>query len=426
MKYRIFILLFLSVLALNPAPVVAENKEIYLSGLLEAAFESNPDIRAAIASIRSAKGGLTQAGLRPNPEATIELENFSGGGTFSGTQSAETTYGLVQEIEVGGKRYHRKRVARYDLQIARQEAASSILAILADIHQSYVELLVARERVILAEKRVELANSTHEAVKRRVSAAAASDIQHTKVDIEQQAAEIEKAASVEALTSAEARIEMLVPGSLERLDGAGIRDLEVVDLPLKNRLLEWLENSPQAVISNLRKLQSKNRISLAKANGIPNPKLGLGFRRFNETNNNALIASFSIPLPLFNRNQGNIARERAESFKAENIANSNYLSLKQNAESVYAQMLMASRAVKSYEDQIVPSALRAYKQASEGYNLGRFSFLELLDAQRTLYEMQGAMLSSLLKLHNAKAQIDFLMGAHINLIQNNNPIIKGE
>jgi cobalt-zinc-cadmium efflux system outer membrane protein len=100
--------------------------------------------------------------------------------------------------------------------------------------------------------------------------------------------------------------------------------------------------------------------------------------------------------------------------------------LKQNAESVYAQMLMASRAVKSYEDQIVPSALRAYKQASEGYNLGRFSFLELLDAQRTLYEMQGAMLSSLLKLHNAKAQIDFLMGAHINLIQNNNPIIKGE
>ena len=84
---------------------------------------------------------------------------------------------------------------------------------------------------------------------------------------------------------------------------------------------------------------------------------------------------------------------------------------------IYAQILAASNAVKRYQDEIIPSALRAYNQASEGYGLGRFSFLELLDAQRTLYEMQEAHLNSLLQFHRAKAQVDFLMSAHAELIQ---------
>src|SRR5690606_7042633 len=102
------------------------------------------------------------------------------------------------------------------------------------------------------------------------------------------------------------------------------------------------------------------------------------------------------------------------------------LSLKEAVEKVYAQMVAASLEVASYSGDIIPSAEKAYAQASQGYNAGRFSFLELLDAQRTLYEMQEAHLDSLLKFHTAKAQADFLTGAHKGFIQNILSLEKGD
>lgn len=417
MKNIIFTLLLSTSLLLLPVEGFAQDDADELRHVFVTALERNPDIQAALASVNIAKGNLLQARLRPNPEATVEMENFGGNDQFSGTGMAEVTYGIEQELEIGGKRRYRREVANYELQITQEQTIADILGILANIHQAYAELNIAHQRLNLAEKRLELANKTHLAVKGRVKAAAASDIQHTKVDIEQQAAEIEKTAALEIFDSSKARFERLLSGNVNELGLQYKPLLTVIDLPEKEDLLVAIQESPLALIAGLKRLQSKSRIDLARANAIPNPRLGLGVRRFNETNSNALIASISIPLPFFNRNQGNIASERAKSFKAEYEAEAAILSLKESAELIYAQILAASNAVKRYQDEIIPSALRAYNQASEGYGLGRFSFLELLDAQRTLYEMQEAHLNSLLQFHQAQAQVDFLMSAHAGLIQ---------
>ncbi len=132
------------------------------------ALERNPDIQAALASVNIAKGNLLQARLRPNPEATVEMENFGGNDQFSGTGMAEVTYGIEQELEIGGKRRYRREVANYELQITQEQTIADILGILANIHQAYAELNIAHQRLNLAEKRLELANKTHLAVKGRV------------------------------------------------------------------------------------------------------------------------------------------------------------------------------------------------------------------------------------------------------------------
>ncbi len=400
-----------------PLQSKAQNLETDLYPVFQIVLENNPDIKMNLASIMSAEGQALQAGLRPNPQAIMELENFGGDDDFSGVDGAELTLGVEQEIEIAGKRTYRKDVANYALAAAKQEAVSQILATLASTHQSYAGYVIAQERLKLAERRLALADKTDEAVKKRVSAAAASDIQHTKVDIEQKAAAIEKAQAIEELASAKAQLERILASGVDQIN-EGIGFLQTAfDVPEKEQLIKALENLPQAEMMKLKELQAQSNIELAKAYGVPNPTIGLGIRRFNETDSNAFMATLSIPIPISDRNQGNIAQARAERIVAENENRSTLLSLKEASEKVYQQLLAASQEVKSYKNDIIPSAQKAYEQASEGYNSGRFSFLELLDAQRTLYEMQEAQLDSLLKLHQAKAQADFLMNAHAHLIQ---------
>lgn len=417
MNKKILTLLTCTALFSMPLQSKAQNLETDLYPVFQIVLENNPDIKMNLASIMSAEGQALQAGLRPNPQAIMELENFGGDDDFSGVDGAELTLGVEQEIEIAGKRTYRKDVANYALAAAKQEAVSQILATLASAHQSYAGYVIAQERLRLAERRLALADKTHEAVKKRVSAAAASDIQHTKVDIEQKAAAIEKAQAIEELASAKAQIERILASGVDQInEGRGFLQT-AFDLPEKEQLIKALENLPQAEMMKLKELQAQSNIELAKAYGVPNPTIGLGIRRFNETDSNAFMATLSIPIPIFDRNQGNIAQARAERIVAENENRSTLLSLKEASEKVYQQLLAASQEVKSYKNDIIPSAQKVYEQASEGYNSGRFSFLELLDAQRTLYEMQEAQLDSLLKLHQAKAQADFLMNAHAHLIQ---------
>ena len=417
MNKKILTLLTCTALFSMPLQSNAQNLETDLYPVFQIVLENNPDIKMNLASIMSAEGQALQAGLRPNPQAIMELENFGGDDDFSGVDGAELTLGVEQEIEIAGKRTYRKDVANYALAAAKQEAVSQILATLASTHQSYAGYVIAQERLKLAERRLALADKTHEAVKKRVSAAAASDIQHTKVGIEQKAAAIEKAQAIEELASAKAQLERILASGVDQIN-EGIGFLQTAfDVPEKEQLIKALENLPQAEMMKLKELQAQSNIELAKAYGVPNPTIGLGIRRFNETDSNAFMATLSIPIPISDRNQGNIAQARAERIVAENENRSTLLSLKEASEKVYQQLLAASQEVKSYKNDIIPSAQKAYEQASEGYSSGRFSFLELLDAQRTLYEMQEAQLDSLLKLHQAKAQADFLMNAHAHLIQ---------
>ena len=192
------------------------------------------------------------------------------------------------------------------------------MATLASTHQSYAGYVIAQERLKLAERRLALADKTHEAVKKRVSAAAASDIQHTKVDIEQKAAAIEKAQAIENLASAKAQLERILASGVDQIN-EGIGFLQTAfDVPEKEQLIKALENLPQAEMMKLKELQAQSNIELAKAYGVPNPTIGLGIRRFNETDSNAFMATLSIPIPISDRNQGNIAQARAERIVAEN------------------------------------------------------------------------------------------------------------
>lgn len=418
MNNKIIALLISILLFTAPTQGITQEEQDPLFPIFQIVLENNPNVKVAIASIMAAKGNSTQSGLIPNPNAIVEIENFGGDDNLSGFDGAEMTFGIEQEIEIAGKRSYRRNVARYGLEIAQQKAYSNILATLADAHFSYVNYVVAQERLKLAEKRMKLSNKTHEAVKNRVSAAAASEIQHTKVDIEQKIAAIEKNKSVENLISAKAQLESILSTEADLITISKEILLVPFNLPDKDELITALDSLPRLEMIKLKRLQARSNVELAKAYRIPNPTIGAGVRHFKESNSNAFLATFSIPIPIFNRNQGDIARAQAEYLSASSEVKLEYLTLKETTEKIYEQMISASYEVNSYREFIIPSAQKAYNQAADGYKSGRFSFLELLDSQRTLYEIQEAHLNSLLKFHQAKAQVDFLLGVNKGLVKN--------
>ena len=381
------------------------------------ALHNNPTYTAALATIDAADGSRLQASLPPNPNAVFEIENFAGEDENEGFEGTELTLGIGQKIEMGGKRSNRTKVADFSFQISKAQAKAQALSLLAETDYAYMRLAVAQERMALADKRLALADKTHEIVKKRVGAARAAEIEHTKADIEQAAAEVEQRKAEQEVVTAQNDLARL----LGRMDAADLdvdADLNALpELVERNALLDALRNAPQMQAQEFAKMQARSSLDLARSQAVPDPTFGLGIRRFNENDSTALVAGVSFPLQVFNRNQGGIAEAKANMIKADAENHAAGLALRQSAIQAWESFAASLVEAKRYQNEIIPSARKAYKQADDGYSRGAFGFLDLLDAQRVLYEVQEARLDSLLSVYKAKAQTDFLMGTHKSLIE---------
>lgn len=398
----------------NPALVFAEtlNKE----DALKRALQSNPSYMAVLANIDAAAGTRLQASLPPNPDAVLEVENFAGDNQREGFDEAEITLGLTQKIELGGKRKSRTEVADLGHKIAQEEALTQALKLLSETEYAFIRMAVAQERVDLSEKRLKLADQTHEIVTKRIGAAKSAEIQHTKADIEKASAEVEKRNAEKDYRAARNDLARLL--GLDNGDNLVIEaDLSVLpELVDRQVLINALSETPQARMQEFAKMQAQSSLDLARASGVPDPTFGVGVRRFNDNDDTALVASLSFPLPVFNRNQGGIQTARANVVQAEEQARAAKLSLNQAAVQAWETFAANLEETRRYKGDIIPSAQKAYAQADKGYSRGAFTFLDLLDAQRTLNDVQTGYLDSTLRLYEAKAQTDFLMGSYGDLV----------
>ena len=371
----------------------------------------NPQVQSYKARVMAAEGHRLQESLMPNPEAVFEAENFGGDNPRNGLDAAEYTLGVEQQIEIAGKRSKREQVASIEKQQASQEALAGIQATLAQTKAAYMRVAIAQERLSLAEKRVALAEKTHETIKKRISAAKSADIQHTKADIEVSAAEVEQRKAVKELDIAKTELANLMGASI--LDAGISSDLSnLPDVPEREVLMQALEQTPMSTLSQLSVLRENSALDLARANGVADPTFGLGVRRFNEDDGTAFLASVSIPINIFDRNQGKVAEAKANLLTAESDQKVQRLNLTRQAEELLQTLISAKEEVLAYQDGLLPSAQRAYAQAEEGFDRGAFSFLDLLDAQRTLFDVQESHLEALASFHETKSKIDMLTGEY--------------
>ncbi|RPI99224.1 MAG: hypothetical protein EHM39_06910, partial [Chloroflexi bacterium] len=192
-----------------PQPVVSTDAAaieptgtITLADALGLALVHNPGLKTFPYSLRAAEARMLQAGLRPNPELQVELEEFGGSGERSGFDATETTVQIGQPIELGGKRAKRTRVAAVGKELVQWDYESARLDLMREVSQAFNGVLAAQERLALAEKVLELSQQAHSAVAQRVEAGRDSPVDALRAGVVLSESRIERQKAEKTLAAA--------------------------------------------------------------------------------------------------------------------------------------------------------------------------------------------------------------------------------
>jgi cobalt-zinc-cadmium efflux system outer membrane protein len=190
--------------------------------------------------------------------------------------------------------------------------------------------------------------------------------------------------------------------AFEEASGYLDRDLEAVPPPetLRARLAANPDLAGREAEIRLRQAA----LSAEKAARVPDLDAAIGYQRFEEDGTDSLAVGVGVPLPVFDRNQGNIAAAVHELAKAQQERTATEIALASELAENHATLSVAHQRVTTLRANVIPAMEQAFQAAQEGYRQGKYGFLDMLDAQRGLFEARGALIDALSDYH--KAQID--------------------
>jgi cobalt-zinc-cadmium efflux system outer membrane protein len=392
------------------APLIApahaqEAAPLALQDAIALAVEADPGLRAAGAGVDAARGGVRQARARPNPELSADVENFNGNGELRGFDGAETTFSLSQEVELGGRRSARVRLADRELHGAELDRTIRGLDLIRDAQTAYYDALAAAELVLIAEERLETAQALNTSVARRVAAARDPLMAGARAEAGVAEARIALTRAQADAATARAMLASLLGGDT----GFGLIPADFALPRAAHEHAATSDATPDIARLATERDRASAAVNVERSLAWQNPALSLGYRRFETDNGDgALVAGFSVPLGVFDRNQGSVARARAEQRRAEFELEAGRRNLMREVAALERAISTDAMAIASTEDDVIPQAQRALDLAQDGYNRGAFSYLDVLEAQRALSDARQARVDSLRSYHNNEAALDRL------------------
>lgn len=370
------------------APGSAFAEPVTLAEALSRAAASSPAIAAAEADVAAAIGRAQQAGFRPNPGLALEVENFSGSGAFSGIDEAESTLSIEQRFELGGKRSARQRAAQAEVETARWRLAVARADLEQQVRDAYAEAYADGRRVELAREQFTRADNLQEIATELVDAGREPPLRAMRARTATleavgrvRAAEAEYAEGQRALAALWGGSDDLPePTAPEALSApaAAVDPAETLDV----RLAEAEVAASVAAVDRERTLSR------------PDVTVGVGVRQFRGSGDTAMVVGASMPLGLFDRNQGNIAAANAERTGAEARRNAALAGSIRRTRDAQAALRTAEAQLVFLETQAEPEALEAVRIAREGFAAGRFTLLDVLDAEQALNTVQANIITA--------------------------------
>ncbi len=401
-----------------PVPPAEEpTDKINLNQALSLALLRNPELAAFSWEVRAKEAQAVQASLLPNPEVEIELENFGGSGEFGGFDQAETTILLGQLFELGGKRKKRTRIAALESDLAAWDYEIKRLDVLTEVTRAFVEVLSLQQRLTLDTELIRLAQEFVTIVTRRVAAGATSPAEVSRARVALSNARIELDRTQRELEAARKRL-AATWGSYAPAFQQAVGQLDTtLSIPDFDRLLALFAQNPEVARWTVEMQQRRAVLSLARAGGIPDPSIGGGFKRLTKSHANAFVVALSLPIPIFDRNQGSTEEARARISQAEWQRRTTETDIATQISDAYQILATAYSEATMLQGSVLPEAQKAYDTINEGYRLGKFGFLDVLDAQRTLFDARSQYLLSLTEFQKAKADLERLIGQSLDTIQ---------
>lgn len=372
---------------------------------VELGLARNPELAAATSEVDAVGGARLQAATRPNPSISYLREDTR-------RETSTTTVQINQPIELGGKRDARIAAADRGVEMARSDLQARRHEIRAAVVTAFFDLLAIQERGRVAATSLALAQRSTLAASQRVKAGKVSPVEETKARVAEAAVRIELSQVRGEEIAARARLGSAMGQRLgsTQLDGS------LTDLPpllAEATFQSRLDNAPALQRAELEVERRKALTAVENARRVPDVTLSLGSKRDQQLGRNQTVIGLNIPLPVFDRNQGNIL----EALRREDKARDELLVVRSQIESEAVQarerLAMSRIEAQSLAADVLPGAQIAFDAATRGFELGKFSFLEALDAQRTLLQARTQYLRALAEAHRASADLNRILGIDV-------------
>lgn len=382
-----------------------------LSEALQRAESKHPLFQSYRAQLAGADARALQAGIRPAPELSLEVEDVLGSGALSGIDSAQTTLSFSQLIERGGLRDRRLDAARSDREALVTQGEIARLELRAEVARRFVHVLSDQALLATTREATQLARSTLAEVERRVTAARAPLAERSRAQVALARAELEEEHAEHELLSSRRHL-AAASGSKEADFGEAEGTLlQLPPVASFEVLLTQMQATPDVLrFANEERLRA-SELRLAQARRTPGLRLGAGVRRLESTDDVGLVFSASLPLFAGSREAGNIAEAEARIAQVGPEREQAWLQAQAQLFEIYQELNHAGIEFKTQRDRVVPTLEDALKQTQIAYERGRYSLLELRDAQAEWALQRRRLIEAAAEYHGHLIEIQRLTGA---------------
>ncbi len=401
----------------RPITVTAEPAELSLRDALVLSLKGNPELAAFSQEVRAIEAAVLQAGVLPNPVLEIGADNLANARKAEAGDRALSLQ-IGQLIELGGKRAARIQLAEIGRDIASWDYEAKRIEVVSRVAQRFVDVLAAQSRQALADESVGLAQQVAEAVAKRVQAGKVSPVEETKARLTLASVEVELEQAKRELSAARSALGALWGEPYPRFQKA-IGDLaKPVPLPSYEALAGRVRNNPELARWRTEISRRQARVEAERAKAVPDVTVSAGVSRFSQFDDRAFMVGIAIPIPVFDRNRGGILEASRRLEKSSDERRTVEIRLVTELAQAYQRLAAIDKEIQALRTTLLPGAQSAFDAATKGYQLGKFSFLDVLDAQRTLFQIRTQNLRALADYQRGVSEIERLVGGPLEMSPN--------
>lgn len=393
-----------------------ELERLTLEQAVVKALRAHPAVAALEKEYWALDSAAWQEGRRPNPEIELEFEEFGGTGDAKGIRALATSLTYTQPLERGGKRSKRETAMALEREIVSWDIAGLEHGLQAQVRGAYSALQAAQYELDTLAKYQLLLGDVHDVIAAEVEAGRKARLELERLDIELARLELEVASAGRMLE--QARLELAGTWGATSAEYGAVEPLagEPPVLPALATLLPLLAGHPEVARFDAEYEALCAAVDLENANAVPDLAVFGGLTRLNEAEETVFKIGVAMDLPLHDKKEGAVS---AAGYRLEQVEDNRASALREletELAALHGQATAARANYLAYGESLLPAAREALELTEEGYSYGKFPLMDVLDAQRTLLELESEQAAALLELHAAQAAIEALLAADIELL----------
>jgi cobalt-zinc-cadmium efflux system outer membrane protein len=379
-----------------------------------AGARNHPHLAALAVELRAREALENQAGRIANPRLSLEAENFAGSGPFAGTDALETTARFEQAVEWGGKRSLRKDQAGADRRLGREQLKIREREVAREVRDAFFKGLELQARTDLLKKDITILRELTEAAKRRKEAGGGAVAEELKLRLHLSQAQLDSGRAAGELESLRVRLAALAGEAGPAFTALKGNLAHRLPLPSWDSVSRGLDRHPALALAGIEKEQQTLAVRAARKENYPDLDLNAGVRRLSGGEGEwALVGGVSLPLPLWNRDAGEV---RGANFRVQRSAleaQAVRAELASRAFTLWNSLQVKTREMELLEKELLPEAEKARAASQAAYAAGRFGVSDLMDGQRIWLEMNQRYLAVLGEYQREANELEALAGASL-------------